>query len=68
MCWILFVGLLLWVVLLEPWMGFQFGMRGVLVVVMGAAFLAVTIALLLYGRRRVSHPASKKGDSEHHQA
>jgi hypothetical protein len=67
-CWILFVGLLLWGVLLEPWMGFQFGLPGVLVVVVGMVLLAVAIALLLYGRRRASDRPSKTRDSEHHQA
>lgn len=55
LAWLLFAGLLLWLVLLEPWAGFQYGARGVLLVVVGAALLAVVIGLLLYGGIRLGH-------------
>ena len=67
MCWLLLVGLLLWGVLVEPWAGFQFGLPGVLVVIVGMGLLAVAIAWLFYGGKRVSYPTSKKGDHEHDQ-
>lgn len=60
LAWFLFAGLLVWIVLIEPWAGFQFGLPGVLVVGGGCALLAVIIGVLLYGGTRVRHQASKE--------
>jgi len=62
LAWLLFAGLIVWLVLLEPWAGFQYGARGVLLVVVGAALLAVGIFALLYGGLRLRHRTSKETD------